>query len=119
MTSNQSRHYGFPPKQGLYDSRFEKDACGIGFVANIKGSKSHDIIQQGLQVLRNLHHRGAQGCDPCTGDGAGILMQISHEFFRRAAGDIGIQLPEVGGYGVGMVFLPQDEVLRRQCEGLW
>ena len=119
MTSNQSRHYGFPPKQGLYDSRFEKDACGIGFVANIKGSKSHDIIQQGLQVLGNLHHRGAQGCDPCTGDGAGILMQISHEFFRRAAGDIGIQLPEVGGYGVGMVFLPQDEPLRRQCEGLF
>jgi glutamate synthase (NADPH/NADH) large chain/glutamate synthase (ferredoxin) len=117
--SDQSNFYGMPPKQGLYDPRFEKDGCGIGFVANIKGHKSHDIIQKSLQVLKNLHHRGAQGCDPCTGDGAGILMQVSHEFFRRAAADIGITLPESGGYGVGMVFLPQDEPLRRQCEGLF
>ncbi len=117
--ADQTNFYGMPPKQGLYDPRFEKDGCGIGFVANIKGYKSHDIIQKALQVLKNLHHRGAQGCDPCTGDGAGILMQISHEFFRRAATDIGITLPESGGYGVGMVFLPQDEPLRRQCEGLF
>jgi len=119
MISDQSQYYGMPSKQGMYDPRFEKDACGIGFVANIKGRKSHDIVQNALQVLKNLHHRGAQGCDPCTGDGAGILMQISHEFFRRAAADIGIHLPEAGGYGVGMVFLPQDEPLRRQCEGLF
>ncbi|MEC4674579.1 MAG: glutamate synthase large subunit [Nitrospirota bacterium] len=111
--------FGLPPRQGLYDPQFEKDGCGIGFVANIKGNKSHDIVQQALQVLKNLHHRGAQGCDPCTGDGAGILMQISHEFFRRAAADIGINLPEAGGYGVGMVFLPQDEPLRHQCQGLF
>ncbi len=116
---NQSNFYGMPPKQGLYDPRNEKDGCGIGFVANIKGHKSHDIVLQGLQVLKNLHHRGAQGCDPCTGDGAGILMQISHEFFRRATKDVGIILPEAGGYGVGMVFLPQDEPLRHQCEGLF
>jgi len=117
--SDQSNFYGMPPKQGLYDPRFEKDGCGIGFVANIKGHKSHDIILKALQVLKNLHHRGAQGCDPCTGDGAGILMQISHEFFRRAAADSGMTLPEAGGYGVGMVFLPQDAPLRRQCEGLF
>ncbi|MGH2361020.1 MAG: hypothetical protein ACRDGM_10850, partial [bacterium] len=65
---------GLPHKQGLYDPRFEKDGCGIGFVVNVKGQKSHTIIQQGLQVLQNLFHRGAQGCDPCTGDGAGILI---------------------------------------------
>ncbi|MDT7044199.1 glutamate synthase large subunit [Candidatus Nitronereus thalassa] len=117
--TNLSNFYGMPPKQGLYDPRNEKDGCGIGFVANIKGNKSHEIIQQGLQVLKNLHHRGAQGCDPCTGDGAGILMQISHEFFRRATKDIGLTIPEAGGYGVGIVFLPQDEPLRRQCEGLF
>lgn len=117
--ADQSNFYGMPPKQGLYDPSFEKDGCGIGFVANIKGHKSHDIILKAFQVLKNLHHRGAQGCDPCTGDGAGILMQVSHEFFRRAATDIGITLPESGGYGVGMVFLPQDEPLRRQCEGLF
>ena len=114
-----SRTFGFPPQQGLYDPRFEKDGCGIGFVAHIKGHKSHEIVQNALQVLKNLHHRGAQGCDPCTGDGAGILLQISHEFFHRAAMDIGVRLPGKGEYGVGMVFLPQDEVLRRQCEGLF
>ncbi len=117
--SPQRPPYGLPPKQGLYDPRFEKDGCGIGFVANIKGHQSHDIIEKSLNVLKNLYHRGAQGCDPCTGDGAGILLQISHEFFRRVCQDVGLQLPESGGYGVGMVFLPQDEPLRRQCEGLF
>ena len=117
--SNQQPLCGFPPPQGLYDPRFEKDACGIGFVANIKGRQSHDIIEKALRVLNNLHHRGAQGCDPCTGDGAGILLQISHEFFGRVCQDRGILLPEAGGYGVGMAFFPQDEALRRQCEGLF
>ncbi len=117
--SNQQPLHGFPPAQGLYDPRFEKDACGIGFVANIKGRQSHDIIEKGLRVLNNLHHRGAQGCDPCTGDGAGMLLQISHEFFGRVCQDRGIHLPESGGYGVGMAFLPPDEQLRRQCEGLF
>ena len=117
--NRQRPPYGLPPKQGLYDPRFEKDGCGIGFVVNIKGHQSHEIVEQSLDVLKNLYHRGAQGCDPCTGDGAGILLQVSHEFFRRACQDVGLQLPESGGYGVGMVFLPQDEPLRRQCEGLF
>ena len=74
---------GLPPAQGLYDPRMEHDACGIGFVANIKGQKSHDIIVKGIQVLINLTHRGACGCDPETGDGAGVLIQIPHKFFAR------------------------------------
>ncbi|HIA14775.1 MAG TPA: glutamate synthase large subunit [Nitrospirales bacterium] len=109
---------GFPLKQGLYDPQFEKDACGIGFVANIKGVRSHEIVRQGLEVLDNLTHRGAQGCDPCTGDGAGILLQIPHEFFIRACVDVGIRLPGAGEYGVGMLFLPQDPAARHQCETL-
>ena len=81
---------GLPPKQGLYDPEQEKDSCGIGFVVNIKGQKSHTIVQQGLQILESLSHRGAQGCDPCTGDGAGILLQVPHEFLKRAADDVGV-----------------------------
>ena len=110
---------GFPPPQGLYDPRNEKDGCGIGFVANIKGRKSHEIVEKGLQVLENLYHRGAQGCDPCTGDGAGILLQIPHEFFLRVCGDIGIRLPKGGAYGVGMVYLPQDAKSRKHSEALF
>lgn len=87
---------GLPPAQGLYSPQYEHDACGIGFVAHIKGHKSHDLIEKGLLVLENLLHRGAQGCDPCTGDGAGILSQIPHQFFQRVAGEIGIQLPSAG-----------------------
>ncbi len=109
---------GFPPPQGLYDPRFERDACGIGFVADIKGRPSHGIIDNALRVLNNLHHRGAQGSDSRTGDGAGMLLQISHAFFGRVCEERGIALPGAGGYGVGMVFFPQDEPLRRQCEGL-
>ncbi len=110
---------GFPPKQGLYDPRFEKDGCGIGFVVNIKGHKSHDIVQKGLKILENLYHRGAQGSDARTGDGAGILLQISHGFFKRAAADSGIVLPGASEYGVGMVFFPQDASRRQQCEKLF
>src|SRR5436309_11016592 len=109
---------GLPPKQGLYDPANEKDGCGIGFVANIKGVPSHDIVRKGLQVLDNLFHRGAQGCDPCTGDGAGILLQIPHEFLKRAAADARVKLPYAGEYGVGMVFLPRDPSSRKQCETL-
>ncbi|MDR4500145.1 MAG: glutamate synthase large subunit [Nitrospirales bacterium] len=109
---------GFPPSQGLYNPAYEKDGCGVGLVAHIKGVKSHSIVQDGLRILENLFHRGAQGCDPCTGDGAGILLQIPHQFFQRACTDLGIQLPQAGGYGVGMVYLPQDEKSRRQCEML-
>ncbi|MBM4123898.1 MAG: glutamate synthase large subunit, partial [Nitrospira sp.] len=110
---------GLPPQQGLYDPQFEKDGCGIGFVAHIKGRRSHSIVQDGLQVLKNLSHRGAQGCDPCTGDGAGILLQIPHAFLALAAADVRVKLPQAGEYGVGMVFLPPDAAARRQCETLF
>ncbi|TKS57997.1 MAG: glutamate synthase subunit alpha [Nitrospira sp.] len=110
---------GFPRKQGLYDPQHEKDSCGIGFVVNIKGKKSHDIVRKGLQVLENLSHRGAQGCDPCTGDGAGILLQVPHAFLKRAAGDAGVTLANAGEYGVGMVFLSPQADSRRQCEQLF
>src|SRR2546425_544047 len=117
--SGEMRIPGFPPKQGLYDPALEKDSCGIGFIANIKGVKSHDIVRKGLQVLNNLFHRGAQGCDPCTGDGAGILLQVPHEFFTRACADVGVKLPNAGEYGVGMVFLPPNAAQRRPCERLF
>ena len=105
-----------PKKQGLYDPAHEHDACGVGFVVNIKGERSHDIVDKGLQVLANLTHRGACGCDPRTGDGAGILLQIPHEFFAREAARLGFQLPAAGEYGVGQVFLPLDTVKRKECE---
>jgi len=110
---------GLPQKQGLYDPQHEKDSCGIGFVVNIKGQPSHQIVQQGLQILENLTHRGAQGCDPCTGDGAGVLLQVPHAFLKRAAGDVGVHLPNAGEYGVGMVFLPPQADARQQCETLF
>src|SRR3970040_587879 len=109
---------GLPERQGLYDPRFEKEACGIGFVANVKGGKSHDIVRKGLQVLENLAHRGAVGCDPCTGDGAGILVQVPHEFLKRSCSEAGMRLPGAGEYGVGMVFLPAELSQRRPCETL-
>ncbi len=108
-----------PGQQGLYDPRFEHDACGVGFVANIKGTKSHSIIEQALQVLLNLDHRGACGCEINTGDGAGILMQMPHEFLKTASKAAGISLPGVGEYGVGMVFLPPDASERRECEKIF
>ena len=107
---------GFPNRQGLYDPQHEKDSCGIGFVVNIKGKKSHDIVRKGLQVLENLTHRGAQGADSHTGDGAGILLQTPHAFLKRVAGDTGVVLPEVGEYGVGQLFLPPNTDSRRLCE---
>src|SRR5579864_1695949 len=109
---------GLPARQGLYDPAHEHDACGIGFVANIKGQKSHDIILKGIQVLINLTHRGACGCDPETGDGAGVLIQIPHKFFARECAQLGFSLPEPGEYGVGMVFLPVEKPERLQCEGI-
>ncbi len=87
---------GLPAPQGLYDPSHEHDACGIGFVANIKGQKSHDIIIKGIQVLINLTHRGACGCDPETGDGAGVLIQIPHKFFARECAKLGFTLPRAG-----------------------
>jgi len=109
---------GLPVEQGLYDPRNEHDACGIGFVVNIKGEQSHEIILKGLQVLINLAHRGACGCDPETGDGAGILIQIPHKFFVRECGELGFTLPPAGEYGVGMVFLPVEPSNRLLVEGI-
>jgi len=108
-----------PPKQGLYDPQFEKDACGVGFVAHIKGKKSHDLVQQGLQILQNLDHRGACGCEANTGDGAGILIQTPHEFLVEAAAEAGIQLPPEGQYGVGMIYLPPNKQHRRKLEQIF
>src|SRR5271165_3019827 len=95
---------GSPTRQGLYDPRNEHDACGVGFVANIKGLKSHEIIEQGLQLLINLDHRGAVGADPAVGDGAGCLIQIPHLLLKDWAGKSGINLPEPGHYAVAMCF---------------
>ena len=103
---------GLPPQQGLYDPSYEHDSCGVGFIANIKGLKSHDIIAQGLQILINLDHRGAVGADPLVGDGAGILIQIPDALFRDWAANAGVTLPEPGHYAVAMCFLPQDEAAR-------
>ncbi|MBO8127479.1 MAG: glutamate synthase subunit alpha, partial [Firmicutes bacterium] len=110
------RTKGLPRKQGLYDPQFEHDACGIGFIVNVKGFKSHQIITQALKILRNLTHRGGFGSEANTGDGAGILMQIPHRFFRQSCVQLGIDLQEPGSYGVGMLFLPQDEERRQFCE---
>jgi glutamate synthase domain-containing protein 2/glutamate synthase domain-containing protein 1/glutamate synthase domain-containing protein 3 len=107
----------WPPKaQGLYAPAHEHDACGLGFIAHIKGRKSHAIIEQGLQILVNLTHRGATGADPLQGDGAGILIQLPDAFLRRACGKLGITLPAAGQYGVGMVFLPREPASRMACE---
>jgi glutamate synthase (NADPH/NADH) large chain len=109
-------HPSLPARQGLYDPANEHDACGVGFVANIKGAKSHGIIEQGLQILTNLTHRGAVGADPLAGDGAGILIQIPDQFFREEMAGRGVKLPPPGEYGVGMVFLPQEPASRLACE---
>jgi glutamate synthase domain-containing protein 2/glutamate synthase domain-containing protein 1/glutamate synthase domain-containing protein 3 len=129
---------GLPVRQGLYDPAFERDACGVGFVAHLKGEKSHAIVEQGLQVLKNLKHRGACGCDPLTGDGAGILLQIPDAFFRRISHegtllesgraetgglytrshDDGFELPAAGSYGVGMIFLPTIAKEQFRCEAI-
>jgi glutamate synthase domain-containing protein 1 len=108
--------YGLPAQQGLYDPRQERDACGVGFVAHIKGTPSHSIVSQGLQILENLTHRGAVGADPLAGDGAGILIQIPDKFLRDELGWGGIKLPAAGEYGVGMIFLPRDDAARAACE---
>ncbi len=116
--SHHSVTGGLPKPQGLYDPRFEHDACGIGFVANLKGIRSHDIIVKGIQVLVNLTHRGACGCDPETGDGAGVLIQIPHRYFARECVKEHFTLPNAGEYGVGMAFLPVEPQVRLKAEGV-
>lgn len=107
-----------PPAQGLYDPNNEHDACGVGFVADLKGSPSRKIVEHGLQVLENLTHRGAAGADPLAGDGAGILVQIPHQFLREACAPLGIALPEPGHYGVGHMFMPRNQAQRIYCESV-
>ena len=105
-----------PVRQGMYDPAREHDACGLGFIAHIKGKKSHAVISQGLEILKNLTHRGATGYDPLLGDGAGILIQMPDAFLRRVCGKLGMTLPAAGQYGVGMVFLPKEPASRMACE---
>ncbi|MBF0546942.1 MAG: glutamate synthase large subunit [Candidatus Riflebacteria bacterium] len=102
----------------LYEPRNEHDACGIGFIVNINGKRSHDIVTKGIEILINLTHRGASGCDPETGDGAGITIQIPHKFFAKECKKTGIILPDEGEYGIGMVFLPVTQSSRLVCEGI-
>src|SRR6185295_5529915 len=103
-------------EHGLYRPGNEKDACGLGFVAHIKGQKAHNIVQQGLKILENLDHRGAVGADPLMGDGAGILIQIPDEYYRAEMASQGIELPPPGEYGVGMIFLPKEHASRLACQ---
>ena len=101
---------------GLYRPESERDACGVGFVAHIRGEKRHEFILQGLEILKNLDHRGAVGADPLQGDGAGILIQIPDLLYREAMAEQGVTLPAAGEYGVGMIFLPKEPAARRACE---
>ncbi|MDR3458772.1 MAG: glutamate synthase large subunit [Verrucomicrobiae bacterium] len=121
MTSNSTKNsnnqqaeprISAPLKQGLYDPQFEHDACGLGFVVNMKGKKSHSMVSDALQILVNLDHRGATGCEANTGDGAGILIQVPHEFLAAQAAKLGFKLPAPGQYGVGQLFLPKDSTQR-------
>ena len=100
--------------QGLYTPELEHDACGIGFVAHLKNRKSHEVVTQALDMLARMEHRGGQGCDPCSGDGAGILLQKPHEFLLEEAVKLGIKLPSFEKYGVGVVLFPKDEYKREQ-----
>ncbi|HNP96348.1 MAG TPA: hypothetical protein PKJ63_11995, partial [Cyclobacteriaceae bacterium] len=100
---------------GLYTADLEHDSCGVGFIANIKGRKSHQIVQDGLTMLSRMAHRGACGCEPNTGDGAGILIQVPHEFLLGECTRIGIRLPRFGEYGVGLIFFPAEERVREEC----
>jgi len=107
---------GRPGKQGLYDPWFEHDACGVGFVVDMHGGKSHSILENALQVLTNLDHRGASGAEPNTGDGAGVLLQMPHRFFSEVAKKARIVLPEPGHYGCGLIFMPRNPTVRRRIE---
>src|SRR5919108_2193117 len=103
-----------PQTSGLYDPSLEHDACGVGFVVDITGRRSHGVIERGLQILINLLHRGACGCEKNTGDGAGLLLQMPDRFLRKVTAPLGIDLPLTGHYGAGLVFLPRDPRERDQ-----
>src|SRR6266404_8187344 len=112
-TSLATADPGTPPARGLYDPALERDSCGVGFIADIRGRKSHKIVKDALAILLNLEHRGAVGADPRAGDGAGILVQIPHRFFARKAAELGFALPAPGQYAVGYVFMPRDPEWRQ------
>ena len=113
------RYTHLPREQGLYDPRFEHDSCGVGFVCDIKGRQSNAIVRQGLEVLNRLSHRGATGSDPKTGDGAGILIQVPHDFFLKVCKDEKIDLPPKGEYGTGLVFLPTKPIEAEFCKDIF
>ena len=117
MSATQQQAVRIAEEKGLYRRSEEHDACGVGFVANIKGRVSHDVIEQALGILRNLDHRGAVGADPLCGDGAGILIQIPDAFYREEMARQSVELPAPGDYGVGMIFqeLPASRSLKEQC----
>ena len=119
MEDNLIKHNKLPKEQGLYDPRFEHDSCGVGFVCDIKGRKSNEIVRQGLAVLERLAHRGATGADPKTGDGAGLLLQIPHEFYAAECDTLKINLPALGEYGTGLIFLPTDDKERKFCKEIF
>ncbi len=116
---NAANAFLAPKSQGLYHAKHEKDSCGVGFVAHIKGKKSHDIVAKGLELLTNLTHRGATGYDPKLGDGAGLLMQMPDTFMREEAAKLDMTLPKAGAYAVGQVFLPQNADNRAKCEAIF
>ena len=113
---SQGTPRGLPPAQGLYDPAFEHDACGVGFICHIKGKASNKIVTDALQMLENMEHRGGCGCESNSGDGAGILTKIPHEFFVRKCKELGITLPKPGEYALGMIFLPKDPIAQQECE---
>jgi glutamate synthase (NADPH) large chain len=116
--SNQLEEDDQIPQKGLYVPELESDACGTGFIANLNGIKSHDVVENALKMLGNMEHRGACGCEPNSGDGAGIMLQTPHDFFVKKAKERGFELPEFGQYGVGVVFYPTDRNLQNQCRTL-
>src|SRR5450432_2782182 len=107
-----------PPAEGLYDPALEKDSCGVGFIANIKGKKSHQIVSDAINILCNLEHRGAVGADPRAGDGAGILVQIPHAFFARKVKEAGFTLPKACEYAVGSMFMPRGDAWREVIQSI-
>ncbi len=119
MTVHVFHPEGLPQAHGLYDPRNEHDACGIGLLANINNIKSHRVVFDGLRILQNLEHRGAVGADPKAGDGAGILIQIPHDFYTAEAKKLGFELPGAGQYGVGFLFMPREPVYRQDIERIW
>ena len=119
MNEDRMKMTRAPGKQGLYDPQFEHDACGVGFVVHMKGKQSHEIVRQGITILMNLNHRGACGCEPNTGDGAGILLQLPHRFLAQETADSNIQLPDQGEYGTGIFSFPKEGRRRKNCEKLF